>query len=364
MKKIAVITNIVYEMNNCGNKAGGGAVVTANLISMLSKMPDIDLYVFARHSYASGNLSYKLFIIDEPTFQDFLDSADEIIKSEKIENVVTLNIHELYKNNVLQAHSFMGRCKKTNFIVRHLKMLLGRKKLNFEKNIYSRLNYNNKFIAMSKAVKDDYSANFKINPNNIKVVYPGCMNVFETAPDIEKKDKITFGIVANSSVNKGGYLFMLAAGIAKCLGCKFNIKIIAPKFENDIFMKFLTKVFGLRKNISVLPKQDDMTNFYKSIDVLVLPSYNEAFGLVVIEAGAFGKPSIISSAAGVSEIIADNSGFIFKAGAVFSLLSAIKRTCRMYNEEFDLYKESSKKAFELSKQYSWDKFALEILRYI
>ena len=47
----------------------------------------------------------------------------------------------------------------------------------------------------------------------------------------------------------------------------------------------------------------EMKAFYKSMDVVVLPSFNEAFGLVFIEAIALGAPVIVSSKFGALDFI-------------------------------------------------------------
>ena len=50
---------------------------------------------------------------------------------------------------------------------------------------------------------------------------------------------------------------------------------------------------------------EDMSWFYANIDCFVLPSRNETFGLVYIEAMSCGKPAIACRAAGPLDIIAD-----------------------------------------------------------
>lgn len=42
----------------------------------------------------------------------------------------------------------------------------------------------------------------------------------------------------------------------------------------------------------------DIERYYAAIDVLILPSYREGFGNVVIEAGAVGTPAIVSNIPG------------------------------------------------------------------
>ena len=96
---------------------------------------------------------------------------------------------------------------------------------------------------------------------NIKVAYPGCKKVYDSFND-KQNEVLTFGLIGNSAINKSSNYCILALWAAKLLGLTFKFKLIAPKFDKDIFMKFLLTISGLRKITEILPKQDDMTNFY------------------------------------------------------------------------------------------------------
>ncbi|WP_203459560.1 glycosyltransferase family 4 protein [Lacinutrix sp. WUR7] len=72
----------------------------------------------------------------------------------------------------------------------------------------------------------------------------------------------------------------------------------------------------------------EMVAFYKSMDVVVLPSYHEAFGLVFIEAIALGTPVIVSSKFGALDFI-DKEQFLlnsitFNPNAVADLIPRLQ----------------------------------------
>jgi N-acetyl-alpha-D-glucosaminyl L-malate synthase BshA len=71
--------------------------------------------------------------------------------------------------------------------------------------------------------------------------------------------------------------------------------------------------------------RDDVENIIPSCDVLVLPSFSESFGLVLIEALACGKPVIGSDVGGISEIINDNVGLLVNPNKVSSIAKAIDK---------------------------------------
>ena len=106
-----------------------------------------------------------------------------------------------------------------------------------------------------------------------------------------------------------------------------------------------------------------MEYFYKSIDCLILPSINEAFGLVVLEAMSYSKPALVSSTAGACEIIDDNNnGFIFIRKSIYMLLKNLKKIINIYKNDFTLYQKISNEAYLTSKKYTWKNFALNVIK--
>ena len=76
--------------------------------------------------------------------------------------------------------------------------------------------------------------------------------------------------------------------------------------------------------------RNDVENIIPSCDVLVLPSFSESFGLVLIEALACGKPVIGSNVGGITEIINDDVGMLINPEKVSSIAKAIDK---MINDE-------------------------------
>lgn len=81
-----------------------------------------------------------------------------------------------------------------------------------------------------------------------------------------------------------------------------NLKAMAADLGVSDKIKFLGKV-----------SQEDLLAGYDACDMLVLPSVNEGFGLVLSEAMCFGKPLIGSNIGGIPEQIVDGvNGYLFK----------------------------------------------------
>ena len=126
-------------------------------------------------------------------------------------------------------------------------------------------------------------------------------------------------------------------------------------------MLFLVFLFNLKNKINVLPFQKDMTEFYSKTDVLVIPSLNEAFGLVCLEAMANKIPCLVSSFAGCSEIINQENGFIFNRSSFFDFLKQLNNILNIYNNDPALFKKISNSAYNSSKEFTWHSFAEKVI---
>lgn len=70
---------------------------------------------------------------------------------------------------------------------------------------------------------------------------------------------------------------------------------------------------------------DDIEHFYSAIDVLILPSYREGFGMVVAEAEAMGIPVIVTDIPGpIDAMIPGKTGITVRKADVDSLRSAME----------------------------------------
>ena len=68
---------------------------------------------------------------------------------------------------------------------------------------------------------------------------------------------------------------------------------------------------GVRHLLLFCGHRDSLLDLYAAADVLVHPSYYDAFGLVCLEAMACGLPVVVSRNSGVSEIMKDGDGSVF-----------------------------------------------------
>ena len=101
--------------------------------------------------------------------------------------------------------------------------------------------------------------------------------------------------------------------------------------DGPLFKKLRKKVEEEHiRDVIFTGARDDVEDIIPSCDVLILPSYSESFGLVLIEALACGKPVIGSDVGGITEIITDDVGLLIDPTKVSSIAMAVDR---MVNDE-------------------------------
>lgn len=84
-----------------------------------------------------------------------------------------------------------------------------------------------------------------------------------------------------------------------------------------------TRIAG---RVALHPFMDNTSYFYEAIDIFVMASEKETFGMVTIEAMAFGKNIAGTNTAGTKEILKkEEFGYYFEPGNAKSLTLALKR---------------------------------------
>ena len=94
--------------------------------------------------------------------------------------------------------------------------------------------------------------------------------------------------------------------------------------DGPLFKKLKKKVEAENiRDVIFTGSRNDVEQIIPSCDLLVLPSFSESFGLVLIEALACGKPVIGSNVGGITEIITDDVGVLVDPNKIPSIARAI-----------------------------------------
>jgi glycosyltransferase involved in cell wall biosynthesis len=203
------------------------------------------------------------------------------------------------------------------------------------------LNCNHKVIYDSKATMNFWIKNNKTLTAKSMAVWNGIeLNNIQTFKDEDlveirenyfksNKDEIIIALVGRINSWKGQQLLLTAFNILS--KTNQNIKLVylgsAPPNQEifEIDLKNKIKEYNLEEKVIIIPFQKDITKFWNSIDIAVVPSTEpEPFGMVVIEAMLAKKPVVASNHGGPTEIVIDNeTGFLFESSNEILLANAI-----------------------------------------
>jgi N-acetyl-alpha-D-glucosaminyl L-malate synthase BshA len=87
--------------------------------------------------------------------------------------------------------------------------------------------------------------------------------------------------------------------------------------------EWLAETQGVAGDVLFMGKQSDMAPLLSIADILLLPSENESFGLVALEAMACEVPVIATRIGGIPEVVEDEEdGFLFQLGDVAGMADA------------------------------------------
>jgi len=111
-------------------------------------------------------------------------------------------------------------------------------------------------------------------------------------------------------------------------GKKISLTCISRDEKRKEDVVALAKKIGVRDLVNFLDPLplEKMPELFYSHDMHILPSYNEAIGLVVPEAMACGTPTITSDTVGGNVYVEEGeTGFIFKTGDIEDLVNTVEK---------------------------------------
>jgi glycosyltransferase involved in cell wall biosynthesis len=86
------------------------------------------------------------------------------------------------------------------------------------------------------------------------------------------------------------------------------------------------KQLNITDSVTFARYQSDMVSLYRAMDVFVLPSRHEGFGIVSIEAMAMGVPVVGTKVMGTIDVVQDGlTGLLIPFGDPIALASAVSR---------------------------------------
>ena len=137
-----------------------------------------------------------------------------------------------------------------------------------------------------------------------------------------------------------------------------NLKYVVVGAGPEISsLRQLTHDLNLDRHVEFIGQQshDKVMEYMEIADVFSLPSWNEAFGVVYIEAMMHGKPIVACQGEGIGDVIENNiTGLLVKPKDVESLIEAIDSLLENPHKAQEIGERAKKLVLE---NYTWEKNA-------
>jgi len=246
----------------------------------------------------------------------------------------------------------------------NLKRTIWHKFLNYKK-AFDRANV---LFAVSEYTKNDLIRIFNINPDKIKVVYPGIDHKqFNQNISIDQQRS-----VRNHYGLPGEYILFLNTieprkNLAGVIGAFEKIQSSASlviagrlgwKYKNDFKLIKNSKKSAKIRYIGYVAEADKPA-LVKMAKTLIYPSFYEGFGFQPLEAMAVGTPVIASHLTSLPEIVGD-AGLLADPYNPNSLAGALDQI--LTND--DLRQILIQRGFAQARKFNWEKTAAEVLQLI
>lgn len=205
-----------------------------------------------------------------------------------------------------------------------------------------------KLIANSLLMKEDCIKRLGIASQDIHVVYPALdTSIFYPLEKEKITPKVNVALVTSGNFKKRGLDIFLKAieSLPQEVREKASFRVLGK--DNSMDSKFLT--FD--------PPRSDIENYYRSIDVLVLPARIEEFGRVVLEAMGCGLPVITTDKVGAAELLEDESReFVIPCQSIEALAKALTRMINDADLRKRLGQLNAETALKNSEALVYEKF--------
>ena len=204
-----------------------------------------------------------------------------------------------------------------------------------------------------------------ISPDKVTVVYNGT-NTGLFKPEVaavplkEELDTDFIVLTVRKFYHRKGLQDVIKAMpqvLKECPKACFVIIGYGPLEEE---LKQLAQSLNLQQHVRFLGRlpNDELPPYYAAADAFIIPSHEEAFGVVAAEAMAMGKPLISTAVGGLGEVVDDEVALIIPPGDPDSIARAI---VTLYQSPERREKMGQVGLTKVREIFNWDRAAQEYI---
>jgi glycosyltransferase involved in cell wall biosynthesis len=233
-----------------------------------------------------------------------------------------------------------------------------KKKSFYHKFLYKHVDL---FLVITDKLKEEAFRNIPIDKDKvIKLTYGISkpeLNIEVDKSSFIKNNNIdskifSIGVFSRVEEQKGQHLILDAINMSsnQMQLCVIG-HVMSSQYKEDLIIK--AKIYHLTKYLKFINFLDSPMSYMPFFDLVILPTYEETFGLVAAEAMIMGVPVIGSNAGGVPEIISHgNNGLLFETQNIYDLSAKIDMIFENKPLRDNLVSNASEYAY---KEFDYDK---------
>lgn len=337
--KIALVTHSFFP-----NSVGGRERYVYELADALSKTGNnIEVFTCSDNLFSGYNKKEKLFTIRYfPTIRIHFPTGYYRIPPSMILRLLRTDADIIHAHDIHHFTTFMSAlvCK-----IRKKPFLLTEhgypEQFGFEKlliKVYDKFFLpiismcSNKMIAVSEHIREELIHRYEVPRDKIQVIYNFidlkkytlANDSFRKKYSLENKNVI---LLVGRMVKEKGFNYVVEA-MPKILEEVPNtiLLIIGPTNYHEKTLRRIVKEHNLENKIVFcgVVSEELLKSAYANSNIIVIPSTYEPFGIVALEAMAYGKPIVASRVGGLSEFLKDGkNSLLVEPGDVSGLESCI-----------------------------------------
>jgi glycosyltransferase involved in cell wall biosynthesis len=146
---------------------------------------------------------------------------------------------------------------------------------------------------------------------------PNMIQLSQNEPQEKNHQPLVIGAMGRFVAKKGFKVLLQALAIIKSRGIKFAC-LLAGDGEESHTLKALASTLDLHQEVKFIGWVDDKQKFYQQLDIFCLPSLDEPFGIVLLEAMSYTLPIVSTNTVGPLEIFS-SPALLAKAGDALAL---------------------------------------------
>lgn len=294
-------------------------------------------FVLSPDSYLKERDWAVSLLVLQPAFRHLpLRTARKLARYIDDHQIDIIHMHWNKDLNLAALARYLSRRKPRLVYSRHMEITRSKKDL-YHRLLYSQVDL---MLVISRFVLDQAVNYLPLCRDKIALLYLGVKESAKAAPEqcaeimpgVVASDRgVVIGMVGRIERYKGQHVLLQALTLLKKQDLEPRVAMAGPIMDEMYFNELTQQLRaeGLEDRVTYLGVTNEPEKLMSCCDVVVLTTYCETFGLVLIEAMRAGAAVIGTDAGGVPEIIRHNeTGMLFEPGNARQLAGHLSELCR------------------------------------